>query len=327
MNNENEETEFKSFVVKYAPKVIDDLVVPDTLKNKLKSLEAQPCNLILTGTPGCGKTTCAKVISSKAPHLFINCSSERGIDTIREKLTSYCTSASNSFFFDENDETQHRKYVILDEFDNFTQDAFLALRGVIEQFPHVVFIATCNYPDRVPAPLMSRFTHIPFNFDRKQMMIGMVRRIMHICKKEGLEVSNDTLVEMVHRLYPDFRKTLNFLQDVKASGSTTVTIDGLMTEEDTMESLYSLVTKKQSPDDLVNIYAAIKGVTDLESCLIKFGQNFIRWIKTNKPELVKFIPSIVITHADYMVKYNVCVDRVITIAALCYDYNRIFYKD
>ena len=39
---------FKSFVVKHAPKAIDELVVPDTLKEKLKSLEKQPCNLLLT---------------------------------------------------------------------------------------------------------------------------------------------------------------------------------------------------------------------------------------------------------------------------------------
>ena len=52
------------WVEKYRPKTIDECILPDSIKNTFKEMvnsnESQ--NLLLSGGPGCGKTTIARAL-------------------------------------------------------------------------------------------------------------------------------------------------------------------------------------------------------------------------------------------------------------------------
>ena len=85
-------------------------------------------NVLLSGSPGCGKTTLAKILAKDLPHIFINVSDESSVDTIRNKINDFCSNISVL------DGKSSKKVVILDEFDGASDQFYKALRGTIEKF-------------------------------------------------------------------------------------------------------------------------------------------------------------------------------------------------
>ena len=83
---------------KYRPIVLDDYVGNAKLKSsiakQLKQNDIQ--NYLLYGPAGTGKTTLAKLIVKNLDcnHLYINASDERGIETIRDKVTTFASVMS-----------------------------------------------------------------------------------------------------------------------------------------------------------------------------------------------------------------------------------------
>ena len=136
---------------KYRPIVLDDYVGNAKLKSSIaKQLEQNDIqNYLLYGPAGTGKTTLAKLIVKNLDcnHLYINASDERGIETIRDKVTTFASVMS----------MKPIKVVILDEADFLTIQAQASLRNLIESFSRTTrFIMTCNYVERIIDPLQSR---------------------------------------------------------------------------------------------------------------------------------------------------------------------------
>lgn len=83
---------------KYRPQKLTDIVGNEDLISKLQILreEENIPNLILTGPPGCGKTTsilalCREVLGEnfKNATIELNASDERGIDVIRTRVRQF----------------------------------------------------------------------------------------------------------------------------------------------------------------------------------------------------------------------------------------------
>ena len=162
----------KSFlwVEKYRPHKIEDCILPERLKTVFQEFvnRSEIPNLMLSGSAGVGKTTVAKAMCEELGinHLYINASKERGIDTLRTTITNYASTISL---------TGGRKVIILDEADNMTADAQLALRGTIEEFAdNCTFIFTCNFKAKLTEPIHSRCSVIDFQLknDEKKERIG-----------------------------------------------------------------------------------------------------------------------------------------------------------
>jgi DNA polymerase III delta prime subunit len=159
-------------------------------------------NLLLHGTPGTGKTTAAKLIikNIKCDHLYLNCSDENGIDTIRDKVKQFASGAT----------FQPLKVVILDEADFLTINAQAALRNVIESFSLTTrFIFTCNYAERIIDPLQSRLTL--FSLTTPDIK-SIAKHLKNILEQEQIEFDTTDLVSVVKKTYPDIRRALNVLQ-------------------------------------------------------------------------------------------------------------------
>ena len=120
------------WVEKYRPNTLENYVGNNHLKGIIKRYlgENDIQNLIFYGPAGTGKTTLAKLLTKNlnCEYLYINASDERGIETIRDKVSGFASTMS----------FKPLKGVILDEADFLTIQAQASLRNVIETFSKVL---------------------------------------------------------------------------------------------------------------------------------------------------------------------------------------------
>ena len=196
------------WVEKYRPKILKEFVVrDDTQRQQIASWikEGAIPHLLLSGRPGIGKTTLAKILFnelnvSSYDILEINASRERGIDEIRERVTSFVQIMPFGAF----------KYVLLDEADYITPIGQAALRGVMEEYHTTArFILTCNYPNRVIPALHSRCQGFHMETIDKNEFTA---RVAEILIAEKIEPDLEILDTYVKAIYPDLRKCINMVQ-------------------------------------------------------------------------------------------------------------------
>jgi len=206
------------WVEKYRPAKIADTVLPDNIKNTFKDVVAggELHNMLLTGTPGTGKTTVARALCNELDldYLLINGSEESGIDTLRTKIKHFASSVSLSGGY---------KVVILDEADYLNpQSTQPALRAFIEEFSaNCRFILTCNFKNRIIEPLHSRCSIVEFNIAKKDMpplLTQFMSRVENILKQEKIEFEKEVIAELLMKHMPDWRRVLNELQRYSVSG-------------------------------------------------------------------------------------------------------------
>jgi len=191
-------------VEKYRSKNLDEYVGNENVKLTIsKYLEQNDIqNLIFYGPAGTGKTTLAKLIVNNldCSHLYINASDERGIETIRDKVSGFAAAASFSPI----------KIIILDEADFLTIQAQASLRSIIETYSRSTrFILTCNFIERVIDPLQSRCQVVKII---PPSLKEVAAHIAGILDKEGIEWTKETLGPIVKQYYPDIRKILGTAQ-------------------------------------------------------------------------------------------------------------------
>lgn len=209
----------------YRPSKLDDVIIPDSVKNQFKKFisDKQLPNLLLTSTsPGTGKTTTAKTLCNELgiKPLFINASLNNSIDDIRMTVTQYATTTSISMFGDEK--AANHKVVILDEADRLSNNAQDAMKGLLEEVhKNCRFILTANTKSKIIDPLQSRLTNIEFRFSQAEsnkMMTQMLKRIFEILDNQKVPYDKASVAGIVKAYFPDNRGLLTFLQMEANSG-------------------------------------------------------------------------------------------------------------
>jgi replication-associated recombination protein RarA len=278
-------------------------------------------NVLLSGPPGCGKTTLAKILATGYPSIFINVSDESSVETIRVKINDFCSTISVM------DGKSSKKIVILDEFDGASDQFYKALRGTIEKFAsNARFIATCNYINKVPDAIQSRFEVIDFNpvsnTEEEELKNEWNKRIGLILGKIGIEIDQESLVEFQKNYYPDFRSALNKVQTWMIEGVKKVDSEKINELGWSYEHLYTLITTSKDP---VKNYQSIVGEYQgkVDEVMSALGEEFINWIINNKPELKKIIPAVIVLVADHQAQRTQVIDPMVSLLSLVFQIQKL----
>jgi len=208
------------WVAKYAPKTIEDCILPESTKKTFQDFlnKGEIPNMLLAGPPGIGKTTVAKALCNElgVDVYVINGSDEgRFLDTVRNNAKNFASTVSLS------SDAKH-KVVIIDEADNTGNDVQLLLRAFVEEFAgNCRFIFTCNYKNKIIEPLHSRCAVIDFGIKGKEkasLAGSFFKRLQNILDEERVQYDPKVLAELINKHFPDWRRVLNECQRYSVSG-------------------------------------------------------------------------------------------------------------
>jgi DNA polymerase III delta prime subunit len=211
------------WVEKYRPHKVEDCILPDNLKSTFQEYvnRKEIPNLLLTGSAGVGKTTVAKALCDEVgcDYLVINGSDEgRLIETFRNKIKNYASTMSLS---------GGRKVIIIDEADYTNPDSVQpALRNFMEEFSaNCSFILTCNFKNRIIAPLHSRCSVVEFkiqNGQKAKMATQFFKRVEWILEQEGVSYEKEIVASVITKHFPDNRRILNELQRYSSNSNKAI---------------------------------------------------------------------------------------------------------
>ena len=297
---------------KYRPQNLKELIIPQRIRTIFENGVVQ--SMLLYGTAGIGKTSAAKAICKQFQHntLYLNMSETTGVDTIRETIMEFAMNQSILHY------DNPIKVVILDEMDGMSQQAYAALRATMEKCSvNTRFIGTCNYIEKIPDPIQSRFLMIDFNFTSEEInevKKGQLLRVVEICRKEGLNITKDAVAKLVLTYYPDFRSIVKKLQRFSLEGKTNVGVDDIKDSASEYAELYDMIITQDNPVE--NYKFVMKKYSNcVDEAIAALGYPFVEYILKSKPNLMGKIPVITILNAKYQQNLKNCIDPVVVLLA------------
>jgi replication factor C subunit 2/4 len=287
------------WVEKYRPTDLFDVVGNQSVMERLRGMAAQGHmpNLILSGPPGCGKTTSVMCLArallgdhAKVGVLELNASDDRGIDVVRDKIKNF---AHQKITLPNN----RHKIIILDEADSMTEAAQQALRRTMELCSATTrFALACNQSSKLIEPIQSRCASLRFS---KLSDSEILARLTQVAQLEGVPATDSGLEALVFTAEGDMRNALNNMQSAHmgfgtVSRETVLRVSDTPQPHDLAAGLSACVKGDWNGgfDVLDTLYQKGYSVGDIIGSFLRVLKNF----EMREDVKIEFTKEIAITH-------------------------------
>lgn len=290
---------------KYRPQTVNDLIIPQNIKSLfLQYIKDKDIpQLLFSSTAGRGKTSSALALCSDlgADLMYLNGSIDNSIDMLRYKVSQFAMTSS---FGDGG------KVCIIDECERLSSAAQDGMKGLMDVSEgNCRFILTTNNISKIIDPIVSRGTHINFNFspaETKNMIVTYFKRMCYVLDTEKVKYDKKVLAEYVQEMYPDFRKTIGGLQKCyKMNGE----IDSNIFKNIEGSSFNSLIEEMKNKK-FNNVRKIISDI-DCDT----FYSTFYKQIDDILDPTC--MPNIIMILGQYTYESALSVSREVTLAACC----------
>jgi replication factor C subunit 2/4 len=318
------------WIEKYRPVNVDDIIVDDNIKieiNKIINDKNIP-NMILTGTPGIGKTTTLLCIAKKLygkyfedAVLELNASDDRGIKLINNgDLNAFCTQKL-PYTKEEITKYAPHKLIIFDEADNMTEKALPIISILMDKFyMSTRFVFTCNTSSKIIESIQSRCKIIRYiRLNNKQIS----KRLEDILKIENIKYDKKAIKEIAQLSNGDMRHAINLLQLV-SDRFKNITIDNI-------NILCEIPPNNIIQDVLLNIKKDIKKTLKIIFDLKESGYSvndifigFLNYLKSPNTEMnEEYKMNILLIVSEYLYNVSKYADTDINLTSFIIDLSKI----
>jgi replication factor C subunit 2/4 len=206
------------WIEKYRPHKIDDLYLDKTILDEIKMAikNKEIPNMILTGTPGIGKTTTILCLIRElyGPHaseavLELNASDDRGMQPINNIVIPFCNYLLS---YKDDPKSRYCKYklIIFDEADNMGDKTLPIISSLLDRYHKTCrFVFTCNISSKIIESIQSRckilrYTRLDLQFIKA--------RLTEICLMENISYKKDGIEYLAVLSNGDMRNAIKLLQ-------------------------------------------------------------------------------------------------------------------
>lgn len=308
------------------PKSLDQAILPDRirvqLQNEINSPQGLISNILVYGIQGSGKTTISRILASGHDTKVINCS-ETGIEAVRTDIQMFASQYSI------DGDNSKVKVVLLEECDGFTPEAWKAMRATVEKYANSVrFIANCNYIEKVPDPIKSRFLCIQMEpqgpEEKEQVFNGYYNRVADLLGKLQIAFEPENLKSFIEMYFPDFRSILNNVQSLYIRGVRELSPSTLASSFD-YQKIFDLIVNGSNPWDT---YKLIRDEysENPDGAMVAIGMKFPDYVRTVIPQAIAKLPMIVIAIAEHQDMLVRSINKKITLASLVFKIQTILHQ-
>ena len=221
------------WIEKYRPINIKDIMLDKIINLEINNIikNREIPNMILTGTPGTGKTTTLLCLMYKlyGPYikdavLELNASDDRGIQSINTNVINFCNYLL-PYKGEDVPYAQH-KLVIFDEADNMTDKALPIISKMMDKYHKTTrFVFTCNTSSKIIESIQSRCKILRFKRLTNDQAIS---KLKDICITENVKYKTEALENIAIMSNGDMRLAINMLQ-LTCDKFNKVTVDNVNT--------------------------------------------------------------------------------------------------